>query len=258
MAPLALTRPVSRSIDRCQLTYLARGTIDIDLASRQHRAYEQALEAAGATVERLPAADDLPDAVFIEDTAVVLDEIAVITRPGAASRRSETVAVARRLADLRPLAVIEAPATLDGGDVLRVGRSLFVGRTARSNATGREALARICESFGYTMIPVDVHDCLHLKSAASWLGDETVLVDPAHVCPRDFEGLNILRSAPGETGAANVLKIGGLVLTAAAFPRTRRVLERAGFSCRVVENGELARAEGGLSCCSLIVDPVAY
>jgi dimethylargininase len=64
----------------------------------------------------------MADSVFIEDTAVVFDELAVITRPGAASRREETVAVAEAMAAYRPVVHIEAPATIDGGDVLTVGR----------------------------------------------------------------------------------------------------------------------------------------
>ena len=44
--------------------------LDVALARRQHRAYEQRLSASGCTVQRLPAEPDLPDAVFVEDAAV--------------------------------------------------------------------------------------------------------------------------------------------------------------------------------------------
>jgi dimethylargininase len=85
------------------------------------------LGALGARVERVEAAPDLPDSVFIEDTAVVVDEIAVLMRPGASSRRPEVDAVAAALGRYRPLQSIVAPGTMDGGDVLRAGRRVFVG-----------------------------------------------------------------------------------------------------------------------------------
>ena len=95
---IAITREVSPSIGRCELTHLARQPIDVDLARAQHRAYEVALAALGCEVHSLPAAPDLPDSVFVEDTAVVVDEVAIITRPGATSRRPEVPAVADALA----------------------------------------------------------------------------------------------------------------------------------------------------------------
>jgi len=254
MVRLALTRPVSESIGRCELTFLERAPIELAVARIQHRAYEQALEAAGCTVERLPAADHLPDAVFVEDTAVVLDEIAVIARPGAVSRRPETRSVARRLAGLRPLATIDPPATLDGGDVLRIGRRLYVGRTARTNRAGRQALARIVEPHGYRVTPVEVRGRLHLKSAAGWLGDERILIDRECVAAADFSGLQLVPVPPDEASAANVLMIGGTVLVGSEFPRTQAVLDGAGLDWRPVDSRELAKAEGGLTCCSLIID----
>ncbi|HOG47503.1 MAG TPA: hypothetical protein PLJ35_21540 [Anaerolineae bacterium] len=131
---IAITREVSPSIGRCELTHLARTPIDVALAQRQHRANEACLAALGCRVQTLPAAPDLPDSVFVEDVAVVLDELAVITRPGAESRRAEVAPVARALAPYRRLCTIEAPGTVGGGDVLRVGRQLYVGLSSRSNA----------------------------------------------------------------------------------------------------------------------------
>ena len=84
---LALTRALSPRIVDCQLTHLERQPIDFARAAEEHAAYERRLTELGATVRRLPPAPELPDAVFVEDTAVVLDEVAVIARPGAESRR---------------------------------------------------------------------------------------------------------------------------------------------------------------------------
>src|SRR4030095_4493047 len=127
--PIALIRAVPESLAHCELTHLARVPIDVMRAVKQHQQYEDTLRRLGCTVRHLPATPDLPDSVFVEDVAVVLDEVAIITRPGAASRRPETAAVATALARLRPLEHIVEPGTLDGGDVLQMGRRLFVGRS---------------------------------------------------------------------------------------------------------------------------------
>src|SRR5919107_4782147 len=85
----ALTRDPAGALDACELTYREREPIDARVAAAQHRGYCEALEACGARVVTLPAVDELPDSVFVEDTAVVLEEVAVLTRPGVESRRGE-------------------------------------------------------------------------------------------------------------------------------------------------------------------------
>jgi dimethylargininase len=250
---VAITRSVSSSIARCELTYLARAPIDFARAVAQHARYEAALAALGCTVVWLPEAPDLPDAVFVEDAAVVLDRIAVVTRPGAASRRPETASVAAELARWRALRTIEAPGTLDGGDVLRVGARLFVGRTGRSNADGIAQLARFAAEDGLEVVPVEVRGCLHLKSAASEFAPGRLLVQPEWLDLAPFAGLDLLPVDPSEPSAANVLRVGPGLLVAAAYPRTRARIEAEGIAVQTVDASELAKAEGALTCCSLIV-----
>ena len=151
---IALTRDVSPAMDRCELSHLARSPIDQARAVAQHAAYEQCLMELGCRVHRIPSDASMPDAVFIEDTAVVVDELAVVTRPGARSRRAETESVSTALAPFRSLAVIGAPGTLDGGDVLRVGRTFYVGDSARSNRDGIAQLGELLAPWDYRVVPV--------------------------------------------------------------------------------------------------------
>ena len=254
MSTLAITRPVSASIGRCELSFSERVPIDLERARAQHALYQSALRGLGCRVVSLPAADDLPDAVFVEDTAVILDELAIITRPGVASRRPEILAIAETLSSLRPLANIEAPATLDGGDVLRANRTLFVGLGSRTNRAGAAALAVLAEPLGYSVVPMRVAGCLHLKSALSWLGEDRLLLDREHVDLQSPNGFHLTSVPAGESPAANVLWIADTAVVSGGYPRTRECLERLGLSCVTVENSELAKAEGGLTCCSLIVE----
>ena len=242
------------SLAQCELTHLARVPIDVDRAAAQHRQYEAALRALGCTIRHLPAADDLPDSVFVEDVAIVLDELAVIARPGAESRRGERESVVPVLSEYRELATIAAPGTLDGGDVLRLGETLFVGLSSRTNEGGVQQLARHVERFGYSVQTVQMKRCLHLKSAATALAADRVLCNRAWIDQHLFDGIDVVHVAPEEPHAANVLCIGHSVICSAAHERTIADLRGRGYSVIPIDVSELAKAEAGVTCCSLIVE----
>ena len=254
MTVLALTRAVSDAIGRCELTHRAREPIDVALARSQHAAYESALRELGCRVERVDGAPECPDAVFIEDTAVVLPELAVITRPGAPSRRAETSAVAHSLRAYRPIETIKAPGTLDGGDVLTIGSTLFIGQTGRSNADGIEQMRRLLVPRGYTVIGVSVEGCLHLKSAVTQIAGRTLLIQSAWVDAAAFAGFELVEVDPSEPYAANALRIGDRIVYPTAFPETARQIEARGIEACRVDVSELAKAEGAVTCCSLVFD----
>lgn len=246
-------RDLSPEIGRCELSHLDRVPIDIPRAVRQHEQYVSALAEAGCAIDRLPQAPQLPDGVFVEDTALVLEELAVITRPGAASRRPETDSVAVALEPFRPIRRMTGPGTLDGGDVLVTGRSVFVGLSGRTTRAGAAELARMVAPAGYEVRIVPVQGCLHLKSAVTDVGDATLLINPEWVDPAGFEGFRLIPVDPGEAFAANALRIGARVIHPAAFPRTAIRLRAEGLEVREVEADELAKAEGGVTCCSLLI-----
>jgi dimethylargininase len=249
---LALTRAVPPSIVRCELTHVARTPIDVERAAAQHAAYEGALARLGCSVVRLPDEPDQPDSVFVEDTAVVLDEVAVVARPGAESRRGETTSVAAVLREHRQLACIQAPGTLDGGDVLQIGRQVFVGLSGRTNADGARQLAELLAPHGYRVAGIDVRGCLHLKSAVTAVADDAVLVNPQWVNVSHFRGFGRIDVHPDEPFAANALRVDETLLCAATAPRTRERLGAKGFAVESVDVSELAKAEAGVTCCSLI------
>jgi len=249
---IALTRPVSPSIARCELTYLERQPIDYDPAQRQHHSYQACLESLGCRVESLPSEPELPDAVFVEDIAIVLDEVAVITRPGAESRRPEIPSVVSALQVYRPLVSIVTPGTLDGGDVLLLDKTLYVGISSRSNLAGIEQLRALLESYGYDVLAVPLTGCLHLKSAVTQIGKGHLLLNPHWISPADFPGYRCLEIDPGEPHAANALLVGDGVIYPTAYPQTRMRMESVGVQVISVEVSELIKAEGAVTCCSLI------
>lgn len=251
---IALTRKISPGLAACELTHIERTPIDLDLASLQHAAYVSLLAKVGCGVVELEARPELPDSVFVEDIAVVLDEVAVMTRPGAISRRAESELLAVEMERHRPLLHIKAPARLDGGDVLRLGRSLYVGQSGRSNEDGISQLRSLLAGFGYSVHAVPIRDCLHLKSAVTALDDETVLMQPDWVDRNSFRGFRIVQVDPAEAHAANVLRIGDQVVMPACFPHTLERIRSAGFLVNPVDVSELQKAEGAVTCCSLVFE----
>lgn len=254
--PIALTRAVSPRISECELTHVERRPIDPARAGVQHEAYEEALRRLGFDVRRVDPAPEHPDGVFVEDTAAVLDELAVITRPGAPSRRGEVDPVAEALAPHRRILRVPAPATLDGGDVLVEGHTVFVGGTARTNGAAHGWLAEVLGPLGYDVVVIPVSGCLHLKTAVTSPATGTFLLNPDWVPATAFAGREVVEVDPAEPYAANVVRAGDGVLVAAGALRTRRRLEGLGLAVAEVDVSELARAEAGVTCCSVLVPDV--
>jgi dimethylargininase len=245
---IAITRDVSLSINNCELTHVQPQAIDVERAIAQHEEYRNLLASLGLEVIRIPADPAFPDCVFIEDTAIVLDDLAVITRPGAPSRRGETRAVADVLARYRKLVHIEEPATIDGGDVLVLDDRIFVGRSQRTNEA---ALAQLRFHTRRDVIPVDVHGALHLKSAITRVSRNALLVNRDWIDVTPFRGWTLIDAE--ESFGANAVLVNDVVIYPSAFPLTRAKLERDGIDVRTVDASELAKAEGGVTCCSLLV-----
>ncbi len=250
--PTAITRQVSPSNINCELTHLERSPIDLDNARRQHLAYEDALRSLSVEVISLPEEPVLPDAIFVEDTAVVLDECAVLMRPGADSRKPEVDSIARALEPYRLLYRVEAPGSVDGGDVLTVGKTIWVGLGTRTNAAAVEQMREFLVPHGFIVNGVEVQGCLHLKSAVTQVGENALLINPAWVEKSNFPGMDFIEIDPSEPSAANILLVGERTIYQPAYPKTLRRLEAAGINPLLVDASELAKAEGALTCCSLI------
>ena len=232
---------------------MPRVEIDLDLAMQQHREYQSVLSSLGCTVIDVPTEPGLADSVFIEDTAIVLDEIAVMCRPGAESRRAEVAGVAEVLGQYRELASIESPGTLDGGDLLRVGKTIYAGLSTRSNRQGIEQLRRIAGTFGYKVEAVETTQCLHLKSAVTEVAPDTLLINRRWIDAAAFGNHELIDVDRDEPDAANALYVGTGIAYSSSFPRTLDTLLQRGLHVAPVDVSELQKAEGAITCCSLIV-----
>lgn len=247
----AITRAVPDSFANALAAVRPDPPIDVALARTQHAAYCAALAAAGAEVVVLAADEACPDCVFVEDTAVIAGDVALIARPGAASRRAEVEPVAVALAATHRLVRMTAPATLDGGDCMRVGDTIYVGRSARTNAEGIAQLAAAFPTFRVVALDLPAN-VLHLKCVCSPLGADRILLADETIDPARF-AVPAVRIPFAELYAANAVAIGADVIVAQGFPRTRDALAHAGFRVHAVPVSEVRKADGSLTCQSLIV-----
>jgi dimethylargininase len=251
---VAVTRAVSPTLAECELTHLPRDPINVANAVAEHAQYEETLRTLGATVVHAPAEPDLPDAVFVEDTALVFDEVAIMMRPGALARRPEVESMAKVLSAYKSVLGIQPPGTLDGGDVLRVGRTVYVGVSSRTNRDGVQQLDALLAQWGYAVNPIEITRCLHLKSAVTQVAERTLLINPRLVPQDCFPAMEMIAVAPVELGGANALWMSGAVVYPAHYPATAERLERAGLRVVPVPCAEVAKAEGGVTCCSVLFD----
>jgi dimethylargininase len=210
------------------------------------------LSGLGLHVVSLPAEQELPDAVFVEDTAVVTDEVAVVTTMGCTARRREVDSISPVLEKYRLLQSINGAGVLEGGDVVQVGRTLFVGISTRTNVNGISQLSKIVTPYGYEVRPVQVKGCLHLSTGCGFIGRNTILANPSWVDLSPFEGFEIINVSPSEPWSANGLTLADHVLISAASPQTAARVRERGFRVLTVDISEFEKAEGGLTCLTLI------
>ncbi len=250
-----ITRKPSRSLSDCELTFLERTPIDYETALSQHDEYERFFRENGCNVVSLPPEEKFPDSVFVEDAAVVFDEVAVLMSPGVASRRGEVDLISPVLEQYRELVRIEPPALIDGGDVLTIGKTVLVGHSTRTNRAGSDALAEVLEPHGYSVIRLAVDGALHLKTGCTALDDNTLLINPDFVDARDLTNFRIINIDSREPFAANTIRFKNKIIM--NFERemyTPALVRRGGYQIRGLDISEFRKAEGLLTCLSLIFE----
>ncbi|NPV89267.1 MAG: N(G),N(G)-dimethylarginine dimethylaminohydrolase [Firmicutes bacterium] len=227
-------------------------TIDLELVRLQHRAYCETLERLGVEVIRIEPDERFPDCCFVEDTAIVLGDTAIIARPAVESRSGEAAAVREVLGGRFKLIEIEAPGFIDGGDALRIGDRLYIGVSGRTDRPAIGQVARAAERSGIEVIPVEIRDTLHLKTACTYIGNGFLVVNPGFFGPKEFSRYKTITVPPEEGYCANCLAVNGRVIIPGGHPRTRGMIEVAGFTVVELGMSEFKKGGGGLTCLSIL------
>lgn len=231
------------------------GIPDYETALAQHDAYIEALKACGVEVTILPADEQYPDSCFVEDPAVVTGEVAIVTNPGAPTRNGEKWAIAEALKAFYPedrIEYIEAPGTIEGGDVMRAGNHFYVGLSDRTNEEGFRQFVGILEKYGMSGSQVSLEEVLHLKTGASYIEENNLLVSGEFVDKPDFASFNRVVVPPGEAYAANALWVNDTVFVAKDCPETKKAIEELGYPVLVMDTSEYQKIDGSLTCLSLL------
>lgn len=108
--------------------------------------------------------------------------------------------------------------------------------------------------FDYRVVPVRFTGCLHLKSAVTEVADGVLLANPTWVSTAALPGCEALSIDEREPHAANVLRIRGAVVCSTQYPWTRDQLAQRDLRVTEVDCSELAKAEGAVTCCSLVLE----
>ena len=229
------------------------GVPDISIFRKHHADYVAALRSTGATVIELPIAEDFPDSVFVEDSALCLPELAITMRPGAPSRFGEAALMRPTLESVYDIVIdLSGSGHVEGGDILTTETEVLVGLSARTDLEGVNALRDILTQWGYSLRIVETpEDILHFKTDCSLLDEETVLCTPKLAATGCFENYKIIHTADGEQASANAIRFNELVIMPESFPYTRDALLAAGYKVHTVGNSEAAKLDGGMSCLSL-------
>jgi dimethylargininase len=227
-----------------------KNKIDLDIALRQHTCYVEALKEVGGKVEYLPPQYHLPDATFVEDTAVILEDKILLCPMKEPSRQEEVQSTAMALKMFGDCITLDSPATLDGGDVMDTPDTIFVGLSKRSNLQAVVALSKLTSK---KVVPVEVTKGLHLKSATTYLGNNLLIIDPSRVDSSNLKHFDWIEVIESETYAANCLALGNAVLMPAGFPNAYEQVRSHGFETIELEMSEFEKADGGVTCLSLIL-----
>jgi len=248
----ALVRGVPGTYDRCIKPGGQYERIDVALAREQHGQYRLALQDLGLTVVRIDTDERFPDCCFIEDTAIVAGETAIISRMGSPSRAMETVYVKKTISNYKKTREILHPGIIDGGDVLRIGNKIYIGLSERTNQHAVGQVKALVQDGGYEVMPIEIRDTLHLKTACTYLGQGCVVLASGCFDQTIFSEYKKIVVPGEEAYCANCLAVNGKVLIPGGYPRTRELIEKEGFETIEVDISEFKKGNGGLTCLSII------
>lgn len=195
--------------------------------------------------------DDLnADSCFVEDTAVVRGGRALMCRPAIESRRGEVGAVAELLEGYLEVTYARPPATIEGGDVIHLEHKLVSGITQRTNRSGVQQMS---DWLGVTVDTIEDHGIVHLKSFATYIGNDTIVASDRFSRRDAFRGMTVIRIPEDEAYAADALAIDDVVLMAAGRLSSHKLVRDAGFTVIPVEVSEFEKCEGAITCLSILI-----
>jgi len=227
--------------------------INVKSACLQHECYIAALEETGIEVIQLPAVYEYPDAPFVEDTTVVFNHVALACPNKEKSRRGEGASIHKEIKNYRTIKTFPPHVTLDGGDVLNTGGKIFVGISSRTNLEAVNELAKFTKK---PVVPVKVLSGLHLKTSVSYLGENILVLDPSSVDTAPLHEFKWIELSKSNRCSANCLAIGETFLISKGSNEIANKIHQEGFKTLQLDISEFEKADGGLTCLSIILKQI--
>lgn len=246
----AITKIPSKSYANALSSDGEIATLDYQLALKQHQTYCDVLSGLGVTVIKLPADEAFPDACFVEDTFVIHKNTAIKCILGAETRKGEEVETSKVLSNFKDILPLDPPASIDGGDVIVTPKHIFIGISERTN---QESAKQIEKLTGAEIIAVTVTEKLHLKTSATYIGNNTI-IKSANIPDSYFHGYDLIHVDADEWYAADCLNIDDYVLIPAGHLQTKSKLTTNGFDPIEIDLSEFKKADGSITCLSIIFD----
>jgi dimethylargininase len=244
----AFVRPPGTGFPEAISEHPQKNGIDMPRALIQHQSYVNILKEMGGKIFSLPPEDLLPDSTFVEDAAFVFGRTAFICSAKEKSRRNEAESVTQALQD--HLKIVNLEPHMDGGDILNTPHAIYIGLSKRSN---ERAIQSLSQKINKKIISVPVVKGLHLKSAVSYLGNNVLVIDREKVDSNVFKNFQWIRVENKDSYAANCLALGNQVIMPTGFPTIREKILQYDFETHEVEMSEFEKADGGVTCLSIIL-----
>lgn len=289
---IAITRKLPESFINAISQDTNREPISFQRALQQHENYVSKLKQYIPNVIELPSDEQLPDCCFVEDPVLIINDMILLTEVAPKSRKGESQ-IMKQLFEknglfqgksIHIMREMDPEATLEGGDVLVLHeiKTIFIGLTSRTNEKGVEIVRKIfCKEFNVVGIEMRHYPGLHLKTFVTYLANErrnNVLI-PIVTYTKSIPVANeIVQQMSKNTkheirfvdipdlNSVNVLSIPiqdgkFVVLTRALkekFPNSFEIVEKLAKELphvhfEAIENDEFIKADGCLTCCSVLL-----
>ncbi|MDO6414105.1 arginine deiminase family protein [Sphingomonas sp. BIUV-7] len=236
---------------------------DTELAGRQHRVLQRALERFGVQCHVIPAAPDMPDLSFTRDVAATTPWGLVLLNPAMPHRSIEVEhfsAAIERISGVPARRITDG--FIEGGDVC-VARPglLIVGVSGdRTDQRGADAFARLFREQSWEVITYrfDPH-FLHLDTIFCMLDDATALactdvLDNGFLDQLEDRGIKVIPVSYKEARrlGCNVVSIDGkTIFTSDREPRVAEALRQSGYRVETFDISEFSACGGGIHCLTM-------
>ena len=92
---------------------------------------------------------------------------------------------------------------------------------------------------------------VHLKSYATYIGDNTIVCNSRFALHPVLAKFNQICIPDTESYAANMINVNGMIIMPTGFPKSEALIREEDFDIITLDTSEFQKCEGALTCLSL-------